>query len=124
MPTVISLCGHPVGEGQRLFVIAGGPLANYLAAMAIAFGLLAVGGEPTYEPRIREVMPNSAAAAAGLQRGDLVVRVEGAEVRRWSQLVDRVAHSGGRALPFVVERNGQRVALTVTPRLDRNGRDY
>lgn len=70
------------------------------------------------------MVPNSPAAAAGLQRGDRVVRVEGTEIHHWSQLVERVSHSGGRALPFVVERNGQRVELTVTPRLDSASHDY
>jgi regulator of sigma E protease len=108
----------------RLFVIAGGPLANYIAAMVIAFGLIAAGGDPALEPRIREVVPNSPAAAAGLQRGDRVVRVDGTDIARWGQLVERVSHSNGRALPFVVERNGQRVELTVTPRRDGPSHDY
>jgi regulator of sigma E protease len=108
----------------RLFVIAGGPLANYLAAMAIAFVLLAVGGDPMLEPRIRDVVPNTPAAAAGLRAGDRVVRVDGTDITRWSQLVERVSRSNGRTLPFVVERDGQRVEVSVTPRFDPNTRDY
>jgi regulator of sigma E protease len=108
----------------RLLVIAGGPLANYLAAMVIVFGLLAVGGEQVAEPRIREVIPNSAAAAAGLRAGDRVVRVSGAPITEWRQLVERVSHSGGRPLEFVVERDGQPTTLTITPRMDPTYRAY
>jgi regulator of sigma E protease len=108
----------------RLMVIAGGPLANYLAAMAIAFGLLFFGGRPRLDPVVRAVVPQSAAAAAGVRPGDRIVRVNGADITRWEQLVDRVSHSEGRALPFVVERGGRRIELTVTPRPAPNGRDY
>ncbi|MFO0602177.1 MAG: M50 family metallopeptidase [Polyangiales bacterium] len=108
----------------RLFVIAGGPLANYFAAMAIAFALLTFGGDPMLEPRIREVLHNSPAAAAGLRAGDRIVRVDNADIARWAQLVERVSHSGGRTLPFVVERDGRRVELAVTPRLDPASHDY
>ncbi len=109
----------------RLFVIAGGPLANYLAAMAVAFGLLVAGGEFVgYSPRIREVMPNTAAAAAGLRAGDRVVRVGDTPIRTWAQLVDRVGHSDGRTLRFVVERDGAPREFDVTPRMDPTARAY
>ncbi len=108
----------------RLFVIAGGPLANYLAAMLIVFGLLAVGGEQVAEPTIREVIPNSAAAAAGLRAGDRVVRVGGAPVTEWRHLVERVSRSHGEPLEFVVERNGSPTTVMVTPRMDPTYRAY
>ncbi|MFO0645023.1 MAG: M50 family metallopeptidase [Polyangiales bacterium] len=108
----------------RLFVIAGGPLANYLAAMLIVFGLLAVGGEQVAEPTIREVIPNSAAAAAGLRAGDRVVRVAGSPVTEWRHLVERVSRSNGQALEFVVERNGSPTTVMVTPRMDPTYRAY
>lgn len=108
----------------RLFVIAGGPLANYLAAMLIVFGLLAVGGEQVAMPTIREVIPNSAAAAAGLRAGDRVVRVAGSPVTEWRHLVERVSRSNGQALEFVVERNGSPTTVMVTPRMDPTYRAY
>lgn len=108
----------------RLFVIAGGPLANYLAAMLVVFGLCAFGGDPVAVPQIREVVPNSAAAAAGLRAGDRVVRVGDANVTEWRQLVERVSRSEGRPLDFTVERGGQRVSVSVTPRMDPTYRAY
>ncbi len=108
----------------RFLVIAGGPLANYLAAMVIVFGLLAVGGDPVAEPRIREVVPNSAAAAGGLRAGDRIVRVGDANITAWRNLVEQVSRSNGQPLAFVVERDGRRETLTVTPRLDPTLRAY
>lgn len=110
----------------RLLVIAGGPLANYLAAMVIVFGLLAVGGDPKLqtESRIGEVIPHNVADRAGLRAGDLVTSVGGQSITTWRQLVDRVSHSEGRPLEFVIDRGGQRMNLTLTPRMDPNLRSH
>ncbi len=101
----------------RLLVIAGGPLANYLAAMAIVFGMLVVGGRqtPVTEPRVGEVLPQTAAAAAGVRANDLIVSVGGVNISNWRQLTEQVSRSGGRPTPFVLDRGGQRLTLTITP---------
>lgn len=108
----------------RFFVIAGGPLANYLAAMAIFFFLLVVGGDPVLEPRIRDVLPGGPAATAGLRAGDRVVRINDAAITQWAQLSERVQRSNGQALRFVVDRGGRPVEVTLTPRYDNVARAW
>jgi len=112
--------------GETVYQIAAIPVLAYvnIAGMAIAFGLIAFGGDPMLEPRIRAVTPDFPAAAAGLRAGDRIVRVDNTDIARWSQLVERVSRSGGRTLPFVVERGGQRLEFSVTPRLDPASREY
>lgn len=108
----------------RLFVISGGPLANYLAAMAIAFALLAIGGRESPVPRAVSVVPDQAAAAAGLRSGDRITHVNGAEVRDFTHFATSVRESGGRPLQLSIERGAEHLERSVTPRLDAKSRLY
>ena len=70
---------------------------------------------PDMPPRITGVIDDSAAAAAGLQAGDVVVRAGDARIRTWSEWVSHVQDRPGEAIPLVVERTGESVELEVTP---------
>jgi len=64
---------------------------------------------------VSSVTPGSAAAAAGLQSGDVIVEFNGQPVQDASQLKLRVAETGpGASVPVVVMRNGERKTLDVT----------
>ena len=64
---------------------------------------------------VSSVTPGSAAAAAGLESGDVIVEFNGQPVQDASQLKLRVAESGpGATVPVVVMRNGERKTLTAT----------
>jgi len=70
---------------KRIAIVAAGPLANFLLAIALYAGLYMSGvREPT--ARIAEPAKATAAAAAGLHRGDLVKSVNGDAVQGWSEL--------------------------------------
>jgi regulator of sigma E protease len=77
------------------------------------------------EPRVGEVRSGGPAAAAGLQRNDRVLDVDGTPVGDAQALVDRIKASvrDGAGLPmrWGVERDGRRVELTLTPRVLREG---
>ena len=92
---------------QRIAIVAAGPLANFLLAIVVMAGLYMHGVE---EPstRIRAVPAQSAAAAAGLQGGDVVTAVNGEPVAVWSELrmalVDAVLEK--EAVRLDVRRDG------------------
>ncbi len=67
--------------------------------------------------RIREVLPGSAAATAGLKAGDRLLTLDG----RWTDSVADAYLAAGHVKPgtaarVVVRRDGKEVALTVKPR--------
>jgi putative serine protease PepD len=65
---------------------------------------------------IREVEPNSAADKAGMRPSDLVVKINGEQVRGWDELVVAVRKVGiGNTVPVVVVRGGRELTLQVTP---------
>ena len=57
---------------SRAIVVAAGPIANFLLAAVLFAALFATAGRPVSVPVIGEVLPDSAAAQAGLLAGDRV----------------------------------------------------
>lgn len=104
----------------RFLTIAAGPFANFVAAGLALFIVLAVGGQPVMpaDARIGRVLANTPAAAAGMQPGDVVREINGTPTRTWSQLLRVTGESHGSPLHLVIDRHGERVATTVTPRLN------
>jgi regulator of sigma E protease len=72
----------------------------------------------TKDPVITSVKPNSAAAQAGFQPGDRILQFGDQKDPNWDYLITQEALNANRAMPVVVERHGQRLNLSVTPRLD------
>lgn len=102
--------------GQRAWIVAGGPLANFLLAIVIFAGLFTFVGQPFTPATVGQVIPDSAAAEAGFQPGDRILRVDGGEVERFEELQTIVQLSAGSPLQIDVLRDGAEVALTATPR--------
>ena len=67
--------------------------------------------------RVEFVEPNSAAAQAGVQAGDVVTGVGGRPINRWDDLDSIVAASGGHALAIDIVRSGIHLRLRAAPRL-------
>lgn len=102
---------------QKFFVMLGGPFMNLVLALAIPFGSALIQGIPAVPaPIIGAVRADGAAAKAGLQVGDRIVSFNGVENPTWRNITVEAGINPERELPMVVERSGQRVALTIVPR--------
>lgn len=101
---------------QRISVALAGPVMNILTALAIPMaGALMYGVPATPAPVVRELAREGAAAKAGFQVGDRIVVFNGIEQPKWDTIRGDALLSPGQPIPVVVERNGQRVAMTITP---------
>ncbi|MEM7545335.1 MAG: RIP metalloprotease RseP [Pseudomonadota bacterium] len=67
--------------------------------------------------RIDEVIPGGAAADAGLERGDIIVAVNGEATPNFEKLREKIFGSDGGALDLSVVRDGATIALTMTPQM-------
>jgi regulator of sigma E protease len=70
---------------KRIAIVAAGPLANFLLAIALFAGLY-MHGIPEPVAKLRAVPEQSAAYQAGLRGGELVTAVNGEAVHNWSDL--------------------------------------
>lgn len=68
---------------KRFAIVAAGPLFNFLFAIA-TYCLLFMVGVAGIKPMLGDISPNSIAAKAGLQSGQLIVAVNDKPVRSWS----------------------------------------
>lgn len=76
---------------------------------------------PDVPPLIGRVLPDGAAAAAGLQTGDRVLSVDGAGVDSAAALRSLLRQSADKPLDLTVERAGRELALRVVPRQRDDG---
>jgi len=72
-------------------------------------------GYPELPPVIDDLSPGSPAEKAGMRPGDKVLAVNDQPLVTWPEMVEQVQNSDGRAIRFLVSRNGQNVALDITP---------
>ena len=104
---------------QRAFVVVAGPLANFILALVIFTGLFSIMGQRIVAPLVDKIRPGSAAEIAGFQVGDRIVRIDGSSIETFSDMQRIVSTSADQKLEVVVERQGQKVTLSVTPTLDQ-----
>ncbi len=76
---------------------------------------------PKLKPIIGKVLPDSAALAAGLRPGDLIVSADGTAIDEWMQWVVTVKNHPGVAINLVIERDGVQLPLTITPKSVQSG---
>jgi regulator of sigma E protease len=67
---------------RRFVIVAAGPLANFLLAVVLYWGLF-MAGVPDARPVISAPAPGTPAAQAGLERGDTLLRINGEPVDGW-----------------------------------------
>ncbi|MCW5831356.1 MAG: site-2 protease family protein [Labilithrix sp.] len=105
--------------GARALMLIGGPVANYVFASIVVFGL-ALGGwreeVPTTPMILAGVEAGSPADGAGLRVGDVIVEVEGKTVQDVGEMSAITSQRAGTPTRFTVEREGKPLPLTVIPR--------
>ena len=117
----------------RAAIVAAGPLANLLLAVVL-FSAVAWWGHPKVLPIIGRVEAGAAADIAGLQTGDLVLKVGNQEVKDAQHLralirgeiapeeaskegaaPNDIAEQSDQAAVWEIDRQGQRLSLAVKP---------
>lgn len=119
---------------KRIVIMLGGPIMNLLLAMVfigIAVSGIGIQTATTTIASVNECVlpagtsqtectasdPASPAAAAGVRPGDVLVSVDGTPVDDFAAASAIIQAAPGRTLPVVVDRDGQRQTLQVTPLL-------
>src|SRR5215207_5370777 len=104
---------------KRLAVLFAGPLMNLLAAVliySIIFGR--VGVPDSNRVLVSSVAEDSPAGQAGFQYGDIFISGNGQPIRNYDELRVIVDANENKAVNFLVDRKGEQIELTATPRLN------
>ena len=103
--------------GSRALVVAAGPVANFLLAIAIFAGIFMTVGKQTTSARVDTVQPGSAAQTAGFKPGDLVLTINREKIESFSDMQRIVSISAGAPLTIEVDRDNAQVTLKAVPQL-------
>ena len=99
----------------RAAIVAAGPIANFLLAIAIFTVSYTVMGVHVTAPRVDELLPDGVAATSGFQVGDVIVKIDGQPVDTFNDMQRVVSGSADKELSFEVNRGGAPVTLKATP---------
>ncbi|HTP93871.1 MAG TPA: RIP metalloprotease RseP [Xanthobacteraceae bacterium] len=102
---------------KRAAIVVAGPLANFLLAIVIFTGIFMLYGKQSMSARVDAVQPDSAAAAAGFQSGDVVTAIDGHAIENFADMQRVVSESAGETLEITVNRGGSPLILKATPAL-------
>lgn len=96
---------------QRAIVVLAGPMANFILAFIVIAGFAMAYGVSTTSATIGGIVPNSAAAAAGLQPGDKITAVGGRRMDTFNDVATYVVIRAGERVHIDLERNGVAMAV-------------
>ncbi len=102
--------------GQRSAIVAAGPIFNLLFAIIALSLVFTFTGIPYFKAEIGGIQPGSPAEEAGLQKGDLVLSINGQEVTRWEDLSRLIRSSGDGPLDIRFRRGDQDLQVQLQPR--------
>ena len=105
---------------SRMLVILAGSLMNFALPVLIFFGIfLAYGMEvPQNTPVLGQIVEGYPAAQSGLKEGDKVLSINGQPVSQWTDIRTRLADAGTKPVPFEIQRDKEKLTVTVTPVLN------
>lgn len=101
----------------RMAIVAAGPAANMVFAIVVYAVVFMTFGQPSTRPVVGEVLPQSAAEAAGIRPGDRFVSIDGQAVTRFEQVRHMTQLAVDRTMAVTVERGGRRIDFAVRPRV-------
>jgi len=117
----------PIGEegrafyratsGKKLIVLGAGSFLHFVLGYLLLFLLLAGVGVNQVLPVIDTVAPNSAAAAAGFQKGDEIIAINGDRNTDWQSQLNKIRNSKGADLTFIINRGGSEIEIKAAPRM-------
>jgi len=102
---------------QRALIVFGGPLANFLLAILIFFSVYTFAGKDFTPAVINEVQKDSPAMLAGLKNNDIVVSIDGNQVKSIMEVSKYIMMSTDEFINFTVNRYDQDLTFKVKPNI-------
>ena len=102
---------------QRALIVFGGPLANFLLAILIFFSIYTFAGKDFTPAVINEGQKDSPAMVAGLKDNDIVISIDGNEVKSIMDVSKFITMSTDEFISFTIKRFDQELIFRVKPNL-------
>ena len=102
---------------QRSLIVAAGPIANFILAVVIFLFIYMFVGKDFTPAVINEVQKDSPAEVAGLMKNDVILEIDGTEVKSILDVSRLITMSTSDFIDFKVSRYDQDVLLKVKPNI-------
>ena len=100
---------------QRVLIIFGGPLANFILALVIFFSIYTFVGKDFTPAVINEVQNDSPAMVGGLKQNDIILEIDGNEVQSIMDVSKYITMSTSDLIDFKVKRSNNELLLKIEP---------
>ena len=101
---------------QRSLIVFGGPLANFLLALVILFSIYTFVGKDFTPAVINEVQKDSPAMAGGLKQNDVILEIDGNQVKSIMDVSKYITMSTDEIIDFKVKRSYDELFLKIKPK--------
>ena len=108
--------------GSRIASVLAGPMANFI--LGFIFSVILVAFTGTGLPVIQEIIPDSAAREAGLEKGDVIKKINGETIHIYREVSLVSMMNYGEPLRITYERDGEKNTVELTPILDKEDNRY
>jgi regulator of sigma E protease len=105
---------HEKSVLSRAIIVAAGPAANFVLAMVLFAGLFMAVGRPVTSPVVGEVLPDGAAARAGIVKNDRIASIQGENIKSFEDIQRIITAHPVETLTVTVVRDGVEKPLAVT----------
>jgi regulator of sigma E protease len=102
---------------QRALIVFGGPLANFILALVIFFSIYTFIGKDFTPAVINEVQKDSPAMVGGLKQDDIILEIDGNEVKSIMDVSKYITMSTADFIDFKVKRSYDELILKVKPNM-------
>ena len=102
---------------QRVLIVFGGPLANFLLALAIFFCIYTFVGKDFTPAVISEVQKDSPAMVGGLKNQDIILEIDGNEVKSIMEVSKYITMSTSDFIDFKIKRSYEELILKIKPNI-------
>ena len=100
---------------QRVLIVFGGPLANFLLAIVIFFSIYTFIGKDFTPAVINEVQTESPAMTGGLKQNDVILEIDGNKVESIMDVSKYIMMSTDDFIDFKVKRSYDELLLKIKP---------
>lgn len=97
-------------------VVAAGPVANFILAIAVFTYFIFTVGLTSTQPVIGSVIKDSPAAHAGLRSGDRILKVDSKRIKTFNDIPAAIITNLGTPVELTIERGGREFTKTITPK--------
>lgn len=107
---------------QRILIALGGPVANFVMAIILLFGICVVKGIPESSNEITVVSKNSLAYESGLRTKDRILKMNNDNIKSFKELAPKLKKAKGTDYTLTVNRNGETKTFDIKMYTEEGGK--